>query len=744
MSTTSNTEPGFAGRIGRTVSESEPAWNAPRRPPAGAPNVLVIVLDDVGYGHLGCFGGSIATPAMDSLARDGVRFTNFHVTSLCSPTRASLLTGRNNHSVGMGFLAGTDTGFPAYRGSITPRAATIATMLQHEGYATYALGKWHLTPAAHVGPAGPFDGWPLGRGFDRYYGFMWGEDDQWTPQLWEDNHFIDPPQDPDYHFSSDLAERAVRFLGDHQSSAHGRPFFMYLAFGAGHAPHQAPAEYLERQRGRFDHGWDEERERVYRRQLATGVIPEGTELAPSNPDVRPWASLSDDEKRLYARMQEAFAAMLEHTDDAIARVLGFLDEHGLRDDTVVVLMSDNGASGEGGPNGNVNEYRYFMGMEETLEEALAQIDEIGGRSTHNIYPSGWAQAGNTPLRFYKKFTYSGGVRAPLVVRWPAGGLAPGAVRSQFHHVTDVVPTLLEAAGVVPRSSYSGVDQMEIHGTSMTYAFADPDAPTRRTRQYFEMIGARGMWSKGWKAVTNHEEGDDYDTEPWALYHLDGDFSETKDLAAEHPAKLAELKAQWWEEAERYGVLPLDDRWNARYTSKRPQTARTHFRLHGGTRLFSAAVGPNWYGRPFVVTADITRRRADDEGVLIAFGRRPAGFAFFIQDDRLVLDYNRVGFRHLVESAPGLPQGRFRAVLQVDQGRPDGRATATLRVDDTVLVTAPIEVLAGGLGNMSTQVGHNAPSGVSNRFDPPFAFTGDIHTVTVDFFEPNPSADPGTD
>jgi arylsulfatase len=331
-----------------------------------------------------------------------------------------------------------------------------------------------------------------------------------------------------------------------------------------------------------------------------------------------------------------------------------------------------------------------------------------------------------------------------VVRWPAGGLAPGAVRSQFHHVTDVVPTLLEAAGVVPRSSYSGVDQMEIHGTSMTYAFADPDAPTRRTRQYFEMIGARGMWSQGWKAVTNHEEGDDYDTEPWALYHLDGDFSETKDLAAEHPAKLAELKAQWWEEAERYGVLPLDDRWNARYTSKRPQTARTHFRLHGGTRLFSAAVGPNWYGRPFVVTADITRRRADDEGVLIAFGRRPAGFAFFIQDDRLVLDYNRVGFRHLVESAPGLPQGRFRAVLQVDQGRPDGRATATLRVDDTVLVTAPIEVLAGGLGNMSTQVGHNAPSGVSNRFDPPFAFTGDIHTVTVDFFEPNPSADPGTD
>lgn len=725
----------FGGVIGRTIADSVPSWESARRPAADAPNIVMIVLDDVGFAQLGSYGGSIKTPAMDSLAEQGIRYTNFHVTPLCSPTRASLLTGRNNHSVGMGFLAGTDSGFPAYRGQITNRAATLARMLHEDGYGTYALGKWHLTPAKHLGPAGPFDDWPLGQGFDRYYGFMWGEDDQWSPQLWEDNHFIETPTDPGYHFSTDLAAQSKRYMSDHLSASGGRPFFLYLAFGAGHAPHQAPVDYLQQQRGKWDHGWDVERERVHQRQLDLGVIPAGTELPPGNPEVQPWAELSDDQRRLYTRLQEAFAAMVEHTDDAIKEVLDFLTKQGLDDNTMVILMSDNGASGEGGPNGFVNEYRYFLGIEESLEDALSQIDEIGGPATHNIYPSGWAQAGNTPLRFYKKHTYGGGVRAPLMVRWPARGLEPGGIRPQFHFVTDILPTVLEATNVTAKEQYDGVDQMPIHGTAMTYSFDSASVPSTKDRQHFEMIGSRGMWSKGWKAVTNHAEGDDYDSEPWALYRLDEDFSETQDLAKQHPDKVNELKSMWWEDAERYGVLPLDDRWKSRYVKKGTEAGPTHFSLLPGTRLFSTAVGPNWYGRPFRVSARITRSESD-EGVIIAFGRRPAGFSFFVQDGRLVLDYNRVGEHFIVESGPGsVPTGDSHVVLHVDQSPDSEWAPVKLLVNGALVGSGEVRVLHAGLGNMSTQVGHNAPSQVSMRYKPPFSFTGTIHSIDVDFETP---------
>lgn len=721
----------FDGVIGRTVRESEPAWDPVRRPPDGSPNVLVIVLDDVGFGQLGCYGGSIATPAMDSLAAGGVRFTNFHVTPLCSPTRASLLTGRNHHSVGMGFIAGVDTGYPAYRGHVTPRAATLARMLGHEGYAAYAVGKWHLTPAKHLGAAGPFDDWPLGQGFDRYYGFMWGEDDQWTPQIWEDNHFVDVQPGADYHFTDDVVDRAETYLRDHLSTAQDRPFFLYLSFGAGHAPHQAPARYLDRVRGRYDHGWDVERQRIYERQLELGVIPSTTELAPADPDVPAWDSLSEPERALFARMQEAFAAMMEHTDDAVGRLLEFLERHGVADNTLILLMADNGASGEGGRNGFVNEYRYFMNVDESLQEAVDAIDDIGGREAHNIYPAGWAQAGNAPLRFYKKYTYGGGVRAPLIINWRSGGWETGGFVRRFQHVIDLAPTILDVTGVRSLPTYSGVDQMPLHGRSMSDVLQDAEAADASRAQYFEMVGARGLWADGWKAVTNHSEGDDYDTEHWALYHLDEDFSESTDLASSEPERLAELKRLWWSEAERFDVLPLDDRWSSRYVKRGSQAGQTHFTLLPGSRLFGSTA-PNWYGRPFTISAEILRS-AGDEGVILAFGRRPAGFSFFVQSDRLVFDYNRVGVHHIIESAPGsLPAGRCSVAVSVAQSADSTSAQVSLIIDGTTVAEGLVEVIAGGLGNMSTQVGHSAPSPASRRFAAPFGFTGALSPVEVVF------------
>lgn len=728
--------PPFGGEIGRTIADSTPSWEDFVRPAEGAPNVVVIVLDDVGFAQLSCFGGSVATPAMDSLARDGVRFTNFHATTLCSPSRASLLTGRNHHAVGMGFLAGFDSGYPGYRGHVAPEAATVARMLQQEGYATFAVGKWHLVPPAHMSAAGPFENWPLGHGFDRYYGFLWGEDDQYSPQLWEDNHFIDPPRREGYHLSEDLADQARRMLGDHVSAGQRRPFFLYTAFGAAHAPHQAPQDYVDRFRGEFDHGWDVERERVLARQIELGLVVTGTTLPESNPGVVAWDSLPADERRLYARMQEVFAGFMAHTDDAVARLLGFLDEHGLTDNTVVILLSDNGASGEGGPHGSVNEYRYFMGLDDSLEENLARAEELGGPRTHNHYPSGWAQAGNTPLRLYKKYNYGGGVRTPLIIRDPRYGDRAGEIRDQFHHIIDIAPTILDRCHVKPHASYDDIEQMPIQGASMLATVAEPEAEGRRT-QYFEMAGHRGLVHDRWKIVTEHRHGDDYDAEPWELYRLD-DVTESHDLAAAEPDRVAELVRRWWQEAERNQVLPLDDRLQTRSFDRGPLARRREFRLHPGTRLFTAVAGPNWASRTFELRTRVARAVPEDGGVLLAFGRRAAGFSWFVADNRLVLDYNLAGEHDILVGDVELP---LEAELGLDVVCLEpGRAIATLRLDEEAIGTQEIRTLLGGLGTMSTQVGHNSPSAVSNRYDAPFAFAGQMATVHVRFLDEEPAVD----
>jgi len=731
MTTEATPERPFAGRIGRTIADSTPSWDAPRSPRADAPNVITIVLDDVGFGQLGCYGSAIETPHIDGLAGAGVRYGNFHVAALCSPTRASLLTGRNHHSVGVGFLADFDTGFPGYRGAVSPDVAMLPEVLREEGYGTYAVGKWHLTPPSQMTPAGPFEQWPTGRGFDRYYGFLGGEDDQWRPELWEDQHYAELPDDPTYHLSEDLVDRARRYLADHISATPDRPFYLHLAFGAGHAPHQAPKDYIDRYRGAFDHGWDEERRRILDRQKHLGVVPEGAELPPRNPGIAAWAELSPDQRRLYARMQEVFAGFMEHTDAQIGRFLEFLTEYGLLENTLLVVMSDNGASGEGGADGSANEYRYFLGLEDRFEDSLRQIDELGSPSTHNHYPAGWAQAGNTPLKMYKKYTFGGGVRAPLIIHWPREIQLAGGVRQQFHHVVDVMPTILDAIGITVPASVGGRPQSPLHGTSLAYTFDDPEASGTRTRQYFETAGHRGLYQDGYKIVANHQPGTDYEEDAWELYSLAADFSETQDLAGEQPEVTRELVEAWWEDAERYGVLPLDDRMQTRVQTRDTAIERRRYRLLAGSRLPNGSAAPAFGDREFTVTVRFSELAGTESGVLVAYGRRAAGFAFFMEGGRVVFDFNRAGEHTLVTSSALVPAGTAEVSLTLEKEEPTARAT--IRFDGVAVASAELpSLMPAGLGTLSLQVGYNTPSAVSARYVAPARFEGTIREAIIEF------------
>jgi arylsulfatase A-like enzyme len=722
----------FAGRIGVTAADSQPWWPTPPTPPAGAPNILVIVLDDTGFAQLGCFGAPIDTPNIDRLAANGQRYTNFHVTPLCSPTRASLLTGRNNHTVGMGCLADFDTGFPSQSGAISHSAATIAEMLKPHGYVNYAVGKWHLVPSFNITPVGPFDQWPLGRGFDHYYGFLWGESDQYRPQLWRDNHHAETPQRPDYHVSEDFVDEAIHNISDHVTSGTQNPFLMYLAFGAQHAPHQAPKTYIDKYKGRFDSGWDRVREDVLKRQIELGVVPEGTQLPPSNDDVRPWDSLGAEERRLYARMQEAFAGMMDHTDAQIGRLLDFLEREQLTDDTLVVLMSDNGASGEGGPSGSANEYRYFLNQPDTLEENLEAIDLIGSPATHNHYPTGWAQAGNTPNKYYKKFTHAGGVRAPMIISWPPVVTDVG-VRSEFRHVTDIVPTLLDAVGVAAPAQYNGIEQLPVTGESFLAGLRDATGIADRSApQYFEMIGNRAIWRDGYKAVTRHVEGADYESDRWELYDLRSDFSEVHDLADAQPALLEELKELWFAEAERFDVFPLDDRLQGR-ADVRPSfegEERRTFRMLPGTQPITSQAAPDFYDRSFEIIASVEREKDTDEGVLIAQGHHANGWSFYVKDRRLVLDYNFAGRHTVIRSEPVVPRGASRLRMTFER---TGSAQADVRLwigEESVASHDGLHTIPNFFGPHSVQVARNAPSPVGDDYAAPFDFGGVLHSITV--------------
>jgi arylsulfatase A-like enzyme len=641
----------FEGHVGRTYADSQSWWPPLETAAAGAPNVVIVLLDDVGYAQFGAYGSDIATPTFDRLAAQGRRYANFHTTALCSPTRACLLTGRNHHSNGMARVVELAAGFPGYNATIPKENGFLSEILRQQGYATLAVGKWHLTPATEMATGSPRDKWPLGRGFDRYYGFMGGETDQYHPELVEDNHPVEPPRTPEegYHLTEDLADHAIRYLADLRGASPTTPFLLWFAPGACHAPHQAPREYIDRYRGAFDKGWDTWREEVFARQLASGLLPPGTQLSERPSWVPPWDTLSADERRLAARLMEVFAGFLTHTDAQVARLLDFIEQLDETDNTIVIVMSDNGASAEGGAKGSFNEQYFFNFIPESLEENIERIDDLGTPKANNHYPWGWAWAGNTPLKRFKRDTHEGGVADPLIFHWPARIGTAGETRHQYVHAIDLLPTLLELIGIHPPDSIAGVPQSPIEGVSFAATLDDPRAPGAHATQYYEMLGSRALYHDGWKAVVFHTppfiayDGSDttrpFDEDVWELYHVAEDFSEVHDLAEVEPAKLAELKDLWWREAEKFQVLPLN---NQPGLFGDPRYRRNRYEFLGQVGPLTEALAPNVKNRSFVIAAELVPQ-SDQElsGVIAAHGSHAGGYVLWIDDGRLHFTYNFV-------------------------------------------------------------------------------------------------------
>ncbi|MGF7046776.1 arylsulfatase [Paenibacillus sp. DS2015] len=723
------------GTVGHTLEETVPSWPERAKPPKGAPNVVYIVLDDLGYAQIGSYGSTIETPNIDSLAAGGLRYTNSHVTAICSPTRASLLSGRNPHSIGMSCVSDLNTGYAHTRGKVSKETGLISEVLKDNGYSTFISGKWHLAPYEDQNAAGPFDNWPLGRGFEHFYGFLGGGTNQFEPVLHQDNHEVLAPKLPEegYHLTEDLTDKAIAYVRDQKAAAPDKPFFLYLAYGATHDPHHAPQEYIDKYKGRFDQGWDKVREQWFERQKELGIIPADTLLPPPNPGVQAWDSLNEDQRRLYAKAQEVFAGFLDHTDYHIGRVIQFLQDIEQFDNTIIVLISDNGASGDGGEHGTWNMSKNYNGIQGTLEENLAHLEDWGGPTTNIHYPAGWAQAGNSPLKYYKTWLHAGGVKTPLIIHYPNGIKDGGGIRQQYHHVIDVMPTILELVGIELPASINGVQQQPLQGVSLTYSFDDSHAVTRRGTQYYEMIGHRAIYHEGWKAVTNHRGGSSYEDDIWELYNLDKDFSETTNLASEYPEKVNELIEKWWIEAEKYGVLPLDGRslWGRLKNSYGDEgnvpLAANHTFLNG-TRFLR---GPDLRNRSFSFDASVERVSADDDGVLVAEGSRFGGYSFYVKNNRLVFVYNYVGEKfNIITSDIEVPLGKSTLTFQYSKtGEHTGIGKLYIngdRVGEGVIEKTAAVMFGGG----GFTVGKNPISATTTDYEAPFEFKGKLSKVEL--------------
>jgi arylsulfatase A-like enzyme len=753
----------FNGVIGRTVDQSNPSWPEPLRAKEGAPNVLFIILDDTGFGQLGCYGSPIETPNLDNLAANGLLYNNMHTTALCSPTRTCVLTGRNHHSNHMAAITETSTGFPGYDGYIPFENGFLSEMLLQHGYNTYAVGKWHLTPADQISAAGPYDRWPLGRGFERYYGFLGGDTHQYYPDLTYDNHRVEPPKTPEegYHLTEDITEKAISFIADTKQVAPNKPFFLYYATGAMHAPHHVPKEWADKYKGVFDDGWEVYREKVFARQKELGIAPADAELSRHDPDVKPWDQCSPDEKKLYARMMEVFAGFLTHTDNQIGQLLEFLKEIGEFDNTLIMVLSDNGASSEGGPKGSVNENLFFNFVPESLEENLAALDELGGPKYFNHYAWGWTWAGNTPFRRWKRETYRGGISDPFIVHWTKGIKARGEVRTQYAHAIDMVPTVLDVLDLEPPQSIKGVTQSPLEGVSLAQTFENAQAPSRRQTQYFEMLGHRSIYHDGWRAVcpwpgTSFTESGipfgtpipaekltELDATGWELYHVVEDFAENYNVADENRPRLIEMIAQWYVEAGKYNVLPVDGRGQQRFADDRPQIAadRTSYTFYPGTQEVPVNAAAKITNRPHSITADVEIPEGGAEGVLISQGGIDGGYSFYVKDGKLQYLYNYVArtFYH-VESTTLVPTGRHQLRYEFEvTGKPDilkglgSPGLGQLYIDGELVgqvemeVTNPIMLgLASGVA-----IGADPGSPVTDKYKAPFNFNGVIHNVTMD-------------
>lgn len=734
-------DPQRRARVGTTVADSVEAWPDDAVRTTRRPNVVVIVLDDAGFGHLGCYGSDIATPHIDALAEQGLRYTSFHTTSLCSPTRASLLTGRNHHTVGMGSLVERGTGYPGYNARIPASSAFLSEILRERGYATYAVGKWHLTPWEEASAAGPYYRWPLGKGFERYYGFLSGEINQWSPRLTYDNHRIELPDRDDYHLTADITDRAAEFVRDLRNVTTDKPFFLYYCPGAVHAPHHVPAEYADRYSGRFDDGWDAARVRVLQRQQRLGLIPERVELPPRNPGVRPWEDLSADERRVHARMQEVFAGFLTHTDEQIGRLVAMLRELGELDNTIVVLLSDNGASAEGGEHGTANEIRYFNQLPESFQDVLAAERDLGSRRAYNHFSTGWTMVGNTPFRLFKRWVFEGGVADPLIVRWPDRVRDPGGVRTQYHHVVDLVPTILELVDVDLPAEVGGVAQTPFPGVSMAYTLESAEAATAKRVQYYEMYGNRGLWCDGWKVVSDHRPGAEtgaFDDDHWALFHTDEDPNELHDLSRSNPERTRRLVERWWTEAGRYGVLPLDDRQLSRIsTAPRYADGRSRFVYYPGGSDIPQYAAADVRNRSHRLTATLSYAPGD-AGVLYAQGGAFGGFVLFVRHGLLVYAHNLLGSaEHAVVSEHEIPESYAIELTAEFRRTGEHRGDLTLGFDGReagvgeIPRTVPVRYDNDGAVN----VGLDRSLGVSGRYRAPYPYSGRLRCVVVELLEP---------
>jgi arylsulfatase A-like enzyme len=743
--------PPFQGVIGDDWRNSTPWWPDVTRPREGAPNVLLVVLDDVGFAQLGCYGSDIATPTIDGLAAEGVRLTNFHTTALCSPTRACLLTGRNHHRNGLGRVADLAVGFPGYNGLVPKENGFLSEVLRQAGYASYAVGKWHLTPDDETHMGAPRHSWPLARGFDRWYGFHGGETHQFVPALFHDNHAIRPPRsiDEGYHLSADLADQAITQLADLRAVDVDQPFFLYFCTGACHSPHHAPTEWIERYRGHFDKGWDVWRDEIFARQIEMGLFDSDTEMAPRPPWVPPWEDLPEQAKQVAARFMECFAAFLSYTDAQLARVLEFLEQTGDRDQTLVILVSDNGASSEGGPDGSINDNRLQNFDAAGPKELARRIDEIGGPRAHNNYPWGWTMAGNTPFKRWKREVHEGGVADPCIVSWPARiGSAGGGIRRQFTHAVDIFPTVLELASIEAPSTIEYVPQSPVDGISFAPLLGPEGAaaPGHRSTQYFEMFGSRALYHDGWKAVTFKPIGPIYNDginwnapfseDRWELYHVAVDPAEIHDLADREPDRVADMVGRWWVEARNNQVLPLDNRVLHTLNNPKPdwRPPRLTAIYYPNTSPVPEPVAANVKNRSHSIEVDVTvPPEGPVEGVLLAQGSVLGGFSLHLWDGYLRYVHNLYGKEcHVITASERVVPGRHRLSFRFERDQNQG-GSASLHMDGSVVGegTLPIFTIAAfSATGVGMTCGYEFGPPVGDGYEAPFTCTATIHEVTV--------------
>ena len=754
----------FKGTINVDIRDSVPDWTPfePPKAPDGAPSVVYVVLDDVGFSAMGCYGGPIQTPNIDRIAAQGVRYTQWHTTALCSPTRSCLLTGRNHTRNSMACITEAAIGFPNASGTIPPENGMLPEILGERGWNTYMTGKWHLCPSVEMNLASTRRNWPTGRGFERWYGFLGAETNQWYPDLVYDNHPVDPPKSPEegYHLTEDLTDKAIGFIKDAKAIAPDKPFFLYYAPGAAHAPHHAPRDWIDRYAGKFDMGYEAMREQTLARQKEMGIVPADTELPPVNPIgtpqtrsgpdgkpfppldyTKPWDSLSQDEKRLFSRMAEVYAGFLSHADHHIGRLLDYLEESGQRENTIVILVSDNGASGEGGPDGSVNENKLFNGIADDLQQNLAMIDELGGPKTYNHYTNGWAMAFNTPFKMWKRYEFNGGTSDPCIISWPSALGHAGEIRHQYHHAIDVVPTILDLLGVEPPDAIKGYVQVPFDGVSMRYSFDDPSAASARKTQFYSMLGSRAVWHDGWKAVTNHPTisgWSHFNEDTWELYHTDVDRAELHDLAAERPEKVRELVNLWFAKAGANGAFPLDDRSAVEIlTTPKPQLSspRDRYVYYPDVADVPELQAVNIRNRSYTIGAQVDIPAPGAQGVLFAHGARFGGHTLYVKDNRLHYVYSFVGmFEQKVVATEDLPTGEnliLSASFDKDGEDPAGVATGMLslyhgdrKVGESRIKTQPGNFELAGEGLC---VGRDSGAAVTDDYpgSSPRRFTGGV-------------------